>query len=292
MLTRRGTGWGGGGAGQHERRGWRGRERAATATAALTRDQEAPRGCAAHPPGLPGPGWLRSVTPGPTRDQLWPCGPWPRERPSLVPGRHPQPCSACGQPPRPCFLCVSGPSAPLSPGPPPAAPGWPRPPPALQPHSLALGLFLPLRPLQTPASPSCWRPCAPGRPACKIEAPWCVLADHHPRSAPTDGPVWWRLGRRHVQGLCSSLSTSSVRPPHLSLRRANYRGDVPSTQTSPHRTSSYRTAAAGQSSSALSGLSLCRTEPLTDHEKFWFRNKQPSLVTSARNTSICPAALP
>lgn len=175
-------------------------------------------------------------------------------------------------------VCL-GLSAPFSLGPPPAAPGWPRPPPALQPHSLASGLFSPLCPLQTPASLSCWRPCAPGRPVCKIEAPWCVLADHHPRSAPTDGPLFGGgLGRRHVRGLSrSSLGTSSVRSPRLPLRRANCRGDVPSTLTLPHRTSSYPTAAGQSGSALLTGLSLCRTEPLTDHEKSWFRNKQPCL---------------
>lgn len=287
MLTWRRTGWGGGGAGQHERRGWRGCERAATATAALTRDQEALRGCAARPPGLPGPGWLHGVTPGPTRDQLCPCGPGSGRRWCLAIAS--SPAQPAGSPLDPAS-CVSRGQVLLS-----HLVPLPQPQGGLghhQPSSLTAWPWGFSCPLQTPASPSCRRPCAPGRPTCKIEAPWCVLADHHPCSAPMDGPFWWRLGRRHVQGLlCSSLSASSVRPPHLSLRQANYR-DVPSTQTSPHRTSSYPTAAAGQSSSALAGLSLCRTEPLTDHEKSWFRNKQPSLVTSARNTSICLAALP
>lgn len=102
-----------------------GHERAAAATAALTQDQAAPSGDAtARPPGLPGLGWLRGVTPGPTRDQV--CLPGAAAAGARL---SPRALLNLWAAPRPCCLCVWGPSAPPSPGPPPQPPSltaWPR----------------------------------------------------------------------------------------------------------------------------------------------------------------------
>lgn len=169
---------------------------------------------------------------------------------------------------------------------PPARPRGGSPPPALQPHSPALGLFL-------PPSDSCQperrRPCALAGPRARSRLPGVSFKFTTIHARPPWMALWWRLGCRTFKACCAPASALSVRPPHLSLRQANYR-DVPPPRLRSQNQLYLPRQLLDRAALALAGLSLC-TEPLTDHEKSWFRNKQPSLVTSARNTSICLAAL-